>query len=65
MEVTSRERTACAHERKHAQGKRQLEEEQHMCMGGKPNVDRVRVFLILCKMAKEPEMYKYRYVGIR
>jgi hypothetical protein len=46
MEVTAGERTTHAHARKHAQGKRQLEEEQHACMGGRPNVGRVRVLVI-------------------
>jgi hypothetical protein len=52
------------HARKHAQGKRQLEEEQHACMGGRPNVGRVRVLVIFGKKVEEPEMYKYRYTGI-
>jgi hypothetical protein len=39
-------------------------EEQHACMGGRPNVGRVRVLVIYCKWTEEPEIYKYRYVGI-
>ena len=45
-------------------GKRQLEEEQHACMGGRPNVGRVRVFVIFSKKVEELEMCKYTYVGI-
>jgi hypothetical protein len=30
------------------------EEEQHMHMGGRPNVGRVRVFVIHCKWMKSP-----------
>jgi len=33
-------------------------------MRERPNVIRVRVLVILCKMAEEPKMYKYRYIGI-
>jgi hypothetical protein len=64
MEVTTGERTTRVHARKRAQGKRQLEEEQHACMGGRPNVGRVRVLVIFGKKDEEPEMYKYRYAGI-
>jgi hypothetical protein len=46
---TTRERIARVHARKHAQGKRQMEEEQHACMGGRPNIGRVRVLVMLCK----------------
>jgi hypothetical protein len=53
--VTAGERTTRAHARKRAQGKRQLEEEQHTCMGGRPNVGRVRVFVMLCKWLKSPK----------
>jgi hypothetical protein len=49
MKIIDGERTTCVHARKHAQGKRQLEEEQQACMRGTPNVSRVRVFVILCK----------------
>jgi hypothetical protein len=38
--------------RRHAQGKRQLEKEQHACMGGIHNVGRVRVLEIYCKWLK-------------
>jgi hypothetical protein len=40
------------------------EEEQHTHMGGRPNIGRVRVFVIHCKQDEEPDRYKYRYVGI-
>jgi hypothetical protein len=53
-EVTAGGRTTRAHARKRAQGKRQLEEEQHTCMGGRPNVGRVRVLVIHCKWLKSP-----------
>jgi len=47
------------HARKRAQGKQQLEEEQHACMGGRPNAGRVnRVMVIHCKMAEELDIYK-------
>jgi hypothetical protein len=49
MEVTARERTTCVHARKCAQEKPQLEEEQHACMGGRPNVGRVRFLVIFGK----------------
>jgi hypothetical protein len=64
MKVIAGERTACVHARKCAQGKRQLEEEQHTCMGGRPNVGRVRVLVIFSKKAEDPKMYKYRYACI-
>jgi hypothetical protein len=63
-EVTAGERTERAYARKRAQGKRKLDEEQHVCMGGRPNVSRVRVLVIFGKKVEEPEMYKYRYAGI-
>jgi hypothetical protein len=50
-EVTAGGRTTRAHAIKHAQGKRQLEEE-HACMGGIPNFSRVRVLVIHCKWIK-------------
>ena len=55
MEVTARERIACVHARKHAQGKRQLEKEKHARMGGRPNIGRVRVLVMLCKWLKSPK----------
>jgi hypothetical protein len=39
------------HAIKRSQGKQQLEEEQHACMGGRPNVSRVRVLVIFSKKA--------------
>jgi hypothetical protein len=59
MEVTAGERTTPPHARNHAQGKRKLEEEQHVCMGGRPNVGRAMVLVIFGKKHEEPEMYKY------
>jgi hypothetical protein len=44
--------------------KRQLEEEQNACMGGRPNIGRIRVLVIFGKKDEEPRMYKYRYIGI-
>jgi hypothetical protein len=44
--------TTCTHARKHAQGKKQLEEEQNVCRGGIPSVGRVRVLVINCKWLK-------------
>jgi hypothetical protein len=52
MEVTTGERIVHVHIRNRSQGKQQLEEEQHMCMGGRPNVAKVRVFVMLCKWIK-------------
>jgi hypothetical protein len=54
MKVTTGGRTTHAHSRRHAQGNRQLEEEQHARMGGIPNVGRVRVLVIHCKWLKSP-----------
>jgi hypothetical protein len=44
--------------------KRQLEEEQNVCMGGRTNFGRFRVLVIFRKKDEEPGMYKYRYAGI-
>jgi hypothetical protein len=44
--------TTCTHARKHAQGNRKLEEEQHARMGGRPNFSRFRVLVIHCKWLK-------------
>jgi hypothetical protein len=33
-------------------------------MRGRPNIGRVRVLVMYRKWTEEPEMYKYRYVGI-
>ena len=46
--------TTCTHARKHAQGKKQLEEEQNVCKGGITSVGRVRVLVIHCKWMKSP-----------
>jgi hypothetical protein len=35
-----------------------MEEEQHACMGGRPNVGRVRVLVIHCKWLKSPSDIK-------
>jgi len=31
------------------------EEEQHACIGGRPNVSRVRVLVMYCKQLKKPK----------
>jgi hypothetical protein len=49
-------------EREH-KGSNIWEEQQHICMGGIPNIGRVRVFVIHCKQLKS-SIYINRYVGI-